>query len=84
VCCVSLILFSLIDGAGRAANRPETIALGDFSPDDMRAPDEISGHYTLVSSKWRWPNKIIVWGYDPLLSNFSKFNLNISEKNFYR
>jgi len=51
--------------------------VGDISPDDMRRPEvgqagAISGQYTKVVSKYRWPDKTVVWEFSPLLSNFSK------------
>lgn len=39
----------------------------------MRGPDgEITGLYTLVSPKMRWPNAIAYWEYDAELNNFSE------------
>jgi len=50
--------------------------MGHFSPEDMRDPSGISGHYTLSAPKYRWPNKTVYWSYDPVLSNFSKYHKN--------
>jgi hypothetical protein len=54
---------------GRAYKKP----LASISPDDMRGPQgEITGLYTLVSLKERWPNATVYWEYDAALSNFSE------------
>jgi len=62
----------ILDDAGRDGGYGERIPLGSFSPDDLRGPDGISGHYTLVAPKYRWPNKTLIYAYDPVLSNHSK------------
>jgi len=50
------------------------VFIGDIWPDDTRDRNQkISGIYALVAPKYHWPNGTVVWDFDPLLWNISKF-----------
>ncbi|XP_059474603.1 uncharacterized protein LOC132196153 [Neocloeon triangulifer] len=54
-----------------------------FSPYDNRAPPgkKVSGQYTIVSPKLKWPNGIVYWEYDSA-NNFTDAEKAIIQKGF--